>query len=276
MATRGAALKKRETTNRGQSKHCAKHNVPVGKVGFDMLSTPLIGPPDQRLVQRISELGRKKLYEKRSILFAQGEQSSTILLLLKGSAKLSVTSPDGRALILGFLGPGTVLGLAATILGKTYEATAETVEPTTAISLPRNAFLKLVEESAKTAFEAAELLGEQCFDLLGELRTIGLSGSAQQRLAAFLLGLRPQSKNAGGCIRLPGASQEDLAQMVGLSRETASRLLARFKKRGVLDWNRSSLVVRNWGALQKLAAFEIGGRARERSSGRKALVMRGG
>lgn len=178
--------------------------------------------------------------------------------MLQGTAKLSIASSSGKAIVLGFEGPGTILGLAATILGKTHYVTAEALGPSTVVFLRRDAFLKLVAEKTKTAVEAAALLSERCFKLLDELRIIGLSESAQQRLAAFLLGLRPDGKDNGVGIRLPRVRQEDLAQMVGLSRETASRLLSRFKKRQILDWKHSTLEIRNWDALQKLAATKIG------------------
>jgi CRP/FNR family transcriptional regulator, cyclic AMP receptor protein len=227
---------------------------------------------DQTLSQRISECGSKLSYEKGATFFAQGGKPEGIFLLVAGSVKLSMASSDGRTLILGFPRPGAVLGLAATILGSAHESTAETVEAVTAVFVPRLAFLKLVQERPRTTFEVAELLSERCKELLNELRTIGLCESAQQRLATFLLGFRSQSKENGGYIRLPGASQEDLAQMVGLSRETASRLLTRLKKRRVLDWKRSTLVVRDWGALQKLAAEEGNG-TRKQSSSAKALIL---
>lgn len=242
--------------------------------GVAALSPSPACQPDQTLSQRISECGSKLSCEKGATFFAQGGKPEGIFLLVAGSVKLSMSSSDGRTLILGFLGPGTVLGLAATILGRTHESTAETVEAVTAVFVPRLAFLKLVQERPRTTFEVAELLSERCKELLNELRTIGLCESAQQRLATFLLGLRAQSKENGGYIRLPGASQEDLAQMVGLSRETASRVLTRLKKRRVLDWKRSTLVVRDWGALQKLAA-ENGNGTRKRSSSTKALVLQG-
>lgn len=240
--------------------------------GVAVLSRSPACPPDQTLFQRISECGHKVSCEKGATLFAQGGKPEGVFLLVEGSVKLSMAASDGKTLILGFLGPGTVLGLAATILGRTHESTAEAVEAVTAIFVPRTAFLKLVLETPRTTFEVAELLSERCKQLLKELKTIGLSESAQQRLATFLLGLRAQSKENGGYIRLPGASQQDLAQMVGLSRETASRLLARLKKRHVLDWKHSTLLVKDWEALQKMAE-DNGSPTRKRSSSTKALVL---
>lgn len=232
-----------------------KQTMVVENIGLSVPTTSLVRWPERGLIQRISESRDKMSYKKGAIFFSQGQRPSGIFLMLEGAAKLSIASSDGKALVLGFVGPGTILGFAATILGKTHEATASAVGPTTAIFMERGVFLKLVQENTKMAFEAAELLSESCFKLLHELRIIGLSRSAQQRLATFLLGLDPNREDNGASISMPGTSQEDLAQMVGLSRETASRLLSRLKKRRVLAWKRSTLVIHNWGALRKLTAL---------------------
>ncbi|HMD06723.1 MAG TPA: Crp/Fnr family transcriptional regulator [Candidatus Acidoferrum sp.] len=244
--------------DRGLDKTRTKQNLAVENLGSATLSTPIGERRDEKLIHRLSERGNKVSYESGIVFFTQGEKSSGIFLMLQGTAKLSIASSGGRAIILGFEGPGTILGLAATILGKTHYATAEAVGPTTVVFLRRDAFLKLVQESTKTALEVAAILSERCFKLLDELSIFALSESAQQRLAAFLLGLRPDGRDNGVGIRLPGARQEDLAQMVGLSRETASRLLSRFKKRQILNWKCSTLEIRNWDALQKLAATKMG------------------
>jgi len=257
---RGETLKNRTSKpiDRGLDKTRTKQNLAVENLGSATLSTPIGERRDEKLIHRLSERGNKVSYESGIVFFTQGEKSSGIFLMLQGTAKLSIASSGGRAIILGFEGPGTILGLAATILGKTHYATAEAVGPTTVVFLRRDAFLKLVQESTKTALEVAAILSERCFKLLDELSIFALSESAQQRLAAFLLGLRPDGRDNGVGIRLPGARQEDLAQMVGLSRETASRLLSRFKKRQILNWKCSTLEIRNWDALQKLAATKMG------------------
>ena len=209
--------------------------------------------PKLLLIQKVRRLGMESAFRRGSIFFVQGQDAAGVFLILQGAVKLSIASPGGRALNLGFPGPGSILGLGETILGRTYEGTAQAVEAGTAVFLPRLPFLKVVQQTTKTAFEAAQLLAEGYFNLLDELRTIGLSETAQQRLAAFLLGLRAGDTDDEVHIQLQGANQEDFAQMVGITRETASRLLSRLRKSQVLDWKRSTLVIRNWSALERLA-----------------------
>ncbi|MGB2638461.1 MAG: helix-turn-helix domain-containing protein [Candidatus Acidiferrum sp.] len=97
-----------------------------------------------------------------------------------------------------------------------------------------------------------------------ELKTIGLSESALQKLVSFVLGFRPGQMEDGLRIRLPGASQEDLARMIGLSRETTSRLLSRLKAGKILYWTHSTGVIQNLPALEKMAEAGIGQMPEER------------
>jgi DNA-binding Lrp family transcriptional regulator len=88
------------------------------------------------------------------------------------------------------------------------------------------------------------------------MRAVDLSQSGVQKLARCLLGLLDQnpSSSEGAAPKL-GLSQETLAQMVGLSRETVARLLSRLRRRCVVDWKRSGLVIRDRSALERLADF---------------------
>jgi len=239
-----------------QGKICAKPPKASRGPTLDILSTPPARRLGEKLVQRIVEAGRRSSYEKGQILFAQGQQSRGVFLLVEGLVKLSLASSDGNSLILGFSGPETILGLAATVLDETHVTSAQAVAPTTAVVLPRDIVLRLVQENTTLAFEAVEMLSAERYDLLDHLSAIGLSKSASQRLAGFLVRLRQDSPDHDDSvhIRLAGVTQDDLAHMLGVSRETTSRLLSRFRKRHVLQWERSTLLIRDWRALRRLAA----------------------
>jgi CRP-like cAMP-binding protein len=265
-------LKKRATSDQIPNGNCAKNVIRIEKFGLDTLSTPEVLRVSKSLIRSISERGRNVSYGKGNMFFAQEEPSHGVFLLLYGSVKLYIGSPDGKSLILGFLGPGTILGVAAAILEKRYGTSAEAIAPTTAVILERDSFLGLLQENTRTVMEAAELLSRERFDLLDQVKGFGLSESAPQKLAAFLLRLRqPDARYNGKSIQLSGITQSDLAQMVGLSRETASRLLSRLTRKNVLDWKRSTLVIRNWEALERLAVA-TGNAAERRKYVRESII----
>ena len=195
-------------------------------------------------------------YSKGAILFEEGEKPTGVYVVLEGRVKLSISSAQGKTLLLGFFGPGTILGLAAAILGRNHAATAEIVKQTEVVFVSRKELVREMQGDATVARQVAELVSEVCYFFLGKMRVVDLSQSAGQKLARCLLGLLAHNTSSSG--ETPSKldlSQETIAQMVGLSRETVTRLLSRFRKRRILDWKRSGLVIRDTRALEKLADF---------------------
>jgi CRP/FNR family transcriptional regulator len=193
-------------------------------------------------------------YAKGTVLFAQEERPRGVYLVLEGSVKLSVSSSNGKSLVLGFFGPGTVLGLEGAILGWPYMATAEVVEAAKLAFMDRHDLLRHLAHGENAAFEAAELASETCYFLLSRIKAVELSESAEEKLLRFLLGLRAEGQGSGEeqSVRLH-VSQEAVARMIGTSRETVARLLSRLKRKRLLDWQRSTLIIRDVSALRKWA-----------------------
>lgn len=208
---------------------------------------------DRRFLARVKASTLGAFYASGTVLFAEEHRPDGMYVILEGRAKLSVSSRNGKSLVLGFFGPGTVLGLEGAILGWPYMATAETVGPAKAAFMTRRDLLKHLGRS-EVALEAAELASETCYFLLSRIKANELSDSAQEKLVRFLLEVRPGRTGPDGETRLKlDLSQEAIGQVIGTSRETVARLLSRLKKEGVLDWGRSKIIIRDRGALEKLA-----------------------
>ena len=215
---------------------------------------PFLARLDRRCLARFKATTLGSSYASGAVLFAEEHRADGVYVILEGRAKLSVSSRNGKSLALGFFGPGTVLGLESAILGWPYIATAEIVEPAKAAFMTRRDLLRHLGRSEGAALEAAGLVSETCYFLLSRIKANELSESAQEKLVQFLLAVQPGRPGPDGETRLKlDLSQEAIGQMIGTSRETVARLLARLKKRGVLDWGRSKIIIRDWGALEKLA-----------------------
>lgn len=209
---------------------------------------------DGGCLARIKATAPETSYAKGTILFAEERKPDGVYVILEGRAKLSMNSAHGKSLILGFFGPGSVLGLEGAILGWPCAATAEIVTTTKAAFMTCNDLQRHLRSNDKVAFEAAEMLSEVCYFLLSRIKAIELSESAEEKLARFLLGMRPEDRSSRRETRLKiDLSQEVIAQMIGVSRETVTRSLSRLKKRHILDWGRQTLVIRDRHALEKIA-----------------------
>jgi CRP/FNR family transcriptional regulator len=195
-------------------------------------------------------------YPKGAVLFVEGQAPRGIFVLCKGRVKLSICSTDGKTLILKIAEPGEVLGLSATVSGKPYELTAETIDPCQVNFVKREDFLRFLREHSDACFRVAEQLSEKYNTACHEIRALGLSHSAAEKLAKLLL--EWSSKNGESGKQEPrvkmALTHEEIAQMIGTSRETVTRLFAAFKKKHLIQQNGATLVIPNRGALQSLIA----------------------
>lgn len=194
-------------------------------------------------------------YPKGAVLFVEGQVPRGIFVLCKGRVKLSLCGADGKTLIVKIAEPGEVLGLGATVSGKPYELTAETVDPCQVNFVKRENFVRFLKEHAEACFKVAQQLSEKYNNACHEVRSLGLSHSAGEKLAKLLL--EWSAKNAEGSKPEPhlkmALTHEEIAQMIGTSRETVTRLFADLRKRQIVHTKGSTLVIRNKAALNLLA-----------------------
>lgn len=195
-------------------------------------------------------------YPKGAVLFVEGQAPRGIYVLCKGRVKLSICSTDGKTLILKVAEPGEVLGLSASVSGKAYELTAETLDPCQVNFVKREDFLRFLKEHGEACLRVAEQLSEKYNAACHEIRSLGLSHSAAEKLAKLLLDWSTKNGEAAKVEpRLKLAlTHEEIAQMIGTSRETVTRLFADLKKRQIVQAKGSTLLIRNKAALKQIAS----------------------
>jgi CRP/FNR family transcriptional regulator, cyclic AMP receptor protein len=148
---------------------------------------------------------------------------------------------------------GDVLGMPATVTGKPYELTADVLEPTQANFIHRQDFLSFLRDHGEAALRVAQQLGEIYHSAVSEMRNIGLSHSVVEKLARFILDLSPLQDEGKGDVRVTlTLTHEEIAQMIGASRETVTRLFTNFKIKQLLQVKGSTLIIKNKAALQSL------------------------
>ncbi len=204
-------------------------------------------------VQALEAIKYTTAYPKGAVLFVEGQAPRGVFILCRGRVKLSICSSDGKTLILKIAEAGEVLGLSASVSGKPYELTAETLDPCQVNFVKREDFLRFLREHNDVCLRVAEQLSEKYNTACHEIRSLGLSHSAAEKLAKLLL--EWSLKNGGA--RQPDRmkltlTHEEIAQMIGTSRETVTRLFADFKKRQLIQLKGSTLVIRNRSALENL------------------------
>jgi len=207
------------------------------------------------VVNKLAAFAISGYYLKGETLFAEGQPSRGLFILFSGRVKLCTSSAGGKNFILGFANPGEILGLAGTLSGQPYEAWAEAIQPTQAGFVERSSLVQLMRDEDELAVQVAMQLAEFYCSAIAGVRMMGHSRSTGQKLAKFLLDWCKSngSSHDEASARL-GLTHEEIAQVIGSSRETVTRLLSVFKRRGLIRWNGCNLILADRTALESTAA----------------------
>ena len=174
---------------------------------------------------------------------------------MQGAGKALLCSSDGKTLILKIAEAGEVMGLSSGLSGTPYLLTAETLDPCQISFVSRDDFVQFMKEHSDACLRVAEELSNKYRSACRELRSHGLSHSAAGRLAKLLLDWSTkngESSNPEPRVAL-GLTHEEIAQMIGTSRETVTRLMAKMKERQIVQFDGSTLVIRDRDVLTALA-----------------------
>jgi CRP/FNR family transcriptional regulator len=212
-------------------------------------------------VQRLSTITHASSYPKGATLFLEGQAGRGVFILCSGRVKLSTSSTDGRTLIVRLSEPGEVLGLPATVTGTPYELSAVVVEPTQAKFVSTQDFLNFLREYGEVALRVAQQLGQTYHSAIAEMRAIGLSHSAGEKLARFILDLTTDHISGKRAVTTKlTLTHEEIAEIIGASRETVTRTLTEFKKKNLLSVKGSTLSIKDRPGLERLVQGKMVGR----------------
>jgi CRP/FNR family transcriptional regulator len=197
------------------------------------------------------------VYPKGSIFFVDGEEPRGVFILCSGRAKLTTSSAEGRTLIVKIAEPGEVLGASATILGRPYEVSAETLEPSQLNFIKRDDFLRFLNSHTEACMHTAQQLSEKYQSAQREIRSLGLAQSTGEKLGKLLLdwcALHGETTPKGVRLKVL-LTHEEIAQMIGTTRETVTRLLSDFKRKKILEVKGSTILVLQKAELERLVSI---------------------
>ncbi|MGO9072852.1 MAG: Crp/Fnr family transcriptional regulator [Terriglobales bacterium] len=203
-------------------------------------------------VQRLNEIRSSATYPKSAMLFIEGQQPRGVFVLCTGKAKLSTSSAEGRTVITKISEAGDVLGLSATVSNRPYEVTAEMIEPGQANFITRDALMQFMREYGEVAVRVAEQLSRNYYTAYEGIRTLGLTSSPAERFAKLLLEWSNTSNYGDPAQVKLTLTHEEIAEIIGTTRETVSRLFSQFKKKQLLQLKGATLTIRSRAALEKM------------------------
>ncbi len=184
-------------------------------------------------------------------LFAEHQRPSSIFIAYECRVKLFTNSSDSRRFILRIARPGEILGLSSVITGNPYPMTAETLYQCTVASVRRSDFLDFLNRypEAYKAVACELSLGQD--EACARLRTIGLTHGTSAKISRLLLEWCATGRTTDHGARIHLAlTHEEIAECIGASRETVTRVLSDFRRRRIVDVRGAILTVMDRGALE--------------------------
>jgi CRP/FNR family transcriptional regulator, cyclic AMP receptor protein len=204
--------------------------------------------------QSLNEVSHKSVLPAGAILFVEGQSPRGMFVLCSGKVNLSTTSREGKILILKTAEAGEALGLSASISGVGYESTAETSTPCQLNFVDRKHLLELMQLHSEVSAHAAQCLSRDYQTAYRDIHDLVLTRSSAGKLARLLLSNSPARGLEDAESRIDSAmTHEEMAQRIGSSRETVTRLLSDLKKKRLIRLDGSTLVIRDRPALKALA-----------------------
>ncbi|HVY55922.1 MAG TPA: Crp/Fnr family transcriptional regulator [Thermodesulfobacteriota bacterium] len=226
------------------TKSCSTCNLRAGTIFAGLDSTGVIELESK--MQRFD-------YPRDFVLFLKGEKPRGIYCICSGRVKLSAHSPDGRGIIAGYPTAGSVIGVRAVLSGKTHDFTARTVEESQLSFIDKDDFLEVLKRNGAVCMKLAESLCEELSKAYTDIKNAALAGP-EERLASLLLRLCEEfgEPTPEGIVINLGVSQDEMAELAGMSRRTLTRALKKLRKMDLIECGRRKTLVRSKTGLESL------------------------
>ncbi len=203
---------------------------------------------------QFSAITTEVTYSRGACLFFEGQASQNIFILTSGRVKLSVTSREGKIMILRVDGAGDILGLGAALATKTHEVSAEVLEPCRAKVIRTRDFMAFLQKHPEAAAEATRCILGEYQATFNNMRRLALPTTVAGRLANLLLEWRNARDNGEKQCRLTVAlTHEEIAGMTNTSRETVSRVFHQFQREKLITVKGVSLTILQPQALEQIS-----------------------
>jgi CRP/FNR family transcriptional regulator len=201
---------------------------------------------------RVAQVAVPRAFESQQVIFREGDDSDTCYIVRSGHARAIRQHADGRTITLANFGPGDIFGELAMFDDERRSATVQALDALETVAIPGSAMRGLLGRHPEIAVKLVIALGRRLRAANERLSRQSFQ-TVQSRVASVLDQLVEQARaegEAGQRDVLVTATQAELAQLAGSSRESASRFLAVLERAGVISQGRGRLTVHDPAALR--------------------------
>ena len=214
---------------------------------------------DERAI--VTDVGVRRVFSSDEVLLRQGDPTDHVFVLLSGWVRVSVSTDDGRDLLLAFRGPGDAVGDLAAVHGTDRTASVRALEEVAVVQLRREQFVDLLRTRPAISMAMIKQLSARLVEL-GEARVLFASLDVTRRVAACLLrlvDLHGVPADQGITLRIK-LSQQDVASQVDASARSVARAFAVLRDRGIVTSSRARVTIGRPDVLRALVGYPPNGR----------------
>jgi len=214
---------------------------------------PIFSDLPEETINQIAQIGSSKTYTKDSIILMEEEVGTALFVIVKGKVKVARTSNDGREVILTILNESDFFGEMAILDGLTRSATVTALEDSEVFVIQRTDFLKLLQQHPEISISLLYELTTRLRAADMKIKSLSLK-DAEGKVATVILQIADDiGKIKQGIVEIDKLPlQQDLANMAGTSRETISRTLHSFAKKGLVELDGSKLRILDYEKFKEL------------------------
>jgi len=214
---------------------------------------PLLADLGPDAIARLAERVEIREVRRREVVYLPGDPGGSLFFVNGGRVKISKVTRDGKALTLSYCGPSEIFGETCVVDGGARQEMAEAMENSMITELERSEFEKLLQNHASLGFQMMRLLARRRLALENKLETL-VFRDVTSKLAELLLSLADEygvDDSRGTLVALKITHQE-LANLIGSTRETVSLTLSQFKKKSYICTEGRKMIIADPESLRAL------------------------
>ncbi|MFZ0454635.1 MAG: Crp/Fnr family transcriptional regulator [Ignavibacteriaceae bacterium] len=214
---------------------------------------PIFSELGDDTLEKISKLGIRKSFKKDSVVLFEHETGTALFVIVDGKVKVSRVSDDGKEVILTILGESDFFGEMAILDGLSRSANVTAMEDSELFIIQRSEFLELLNVHPEVSVALLQELTQRLRSADMKIKSLSLK-DAEGKVATVILQLADDvGKIKQGTVEIEKLPfQHDLANMAGTSRETISRTLHTFAKKGLVELDGAKLRIMNYEKFKEL------------------------
>lgn len=220
-----------------------------------LASVPIFSDLDKATIEKVSQLGTVRTYPKQSVILSEEEAGNALFVIISGKVKVARSSKDdvSNEVILSILNPSDFFGEMALLDGMNRSANVIALEESKLFIIQREDFLNLLEQHPEVSITLLQELTQRFRTATMKIKALSLK-DAEGKVATVILQLADDiGKIKQGVVEIEKLPfQHDLANMAGTSRETISRTLHSFAKKGLIELDGSKLRITNYETFKDL------------------------